>query len=77
MRWVLTIRGRTIPINPEPDPSGNLIFVTTSSGVRVQACTRVTLAALPAREPRYLAHAATCERKVAERRNRPRSGVAS
>jgi hypothetical protein len=75
VRWMVTTpRGRTIPVDPDPHPDGTLVFLTTAAGLRVQACSRDALAAMPVGERRYTAHAATCARLI-EAREARRAGT--
>lgn len=34
IRWVLTVEGRRMPLNPDPDPDGNIVAVTLPNGER-------------------------------------------
>lgn len=72
IRWGLTTpRGRFIPIDPDPHPDGNLIYLTTADGDRVQTLTREDRALVPASVARFRPHAASCP-VLAERRRRGR-----
>jgi hypothetical protein len=60
---VTTERGRKMPLNPEPDPIGNVIMLETEDGEEVAHQLR------RGEEPdleRYMPHFATCGRQVCE-----------
>lgn len=53
VRWVITDRGAAMPIDPEPNPHGNVIIVLGAArfvDVRTSATTRA----------RYMPHVASC-----------------
>jgi hypothetical protein len=65
--WAITIAGRRIPINPDPDPAGTVIPVLIDGARRVQV---LTGAELPAQGRAYVAHWVSCPDSEAFRRRR-------
>lgn len=67
MRWVLTVGGRRMPLNPEPHPAGNVVLRDTKHGLRAEV---LTGSQLPAQETAYRAHFVTCPRSSDYRRRK-------
>jgi hypothetical protein len=66
--WKRTVNGRSIPIDPDPHPSGNLVL-DVASAEQVRTLTREELQDPVTRGlPRYLSHFATCPAADAHRR---------
>lgn len=55
--WVQTIHGRAMPLNPDPDPKGNVTFTP-------QGLATVTAQPREEGEERYMPHHATCPRPI-------------
>ena len=53
VRWVRTGAGRVMPIDPEPNPHGNVVIVLGAAEV-IDVRTSVTT------RPRYMPHFASC-----------------
>ena len=59
VRWCLTEGARRMPVDPEPNPAGNLVRAGTLNGTPiVHVVTKDE--EVPAGEPRYMPHFATC-----------------
>ena len=67
IRWVLTVDGARMPLNPVSAPDGNVVPVTTEDGKRRALV--LTGAELPAQEPAWVPHHRTCP-KAGEYRRR-------
>ena len=66
VRWVLTVGGRRIPIDPRTSPTGNIVPVRSDDGtLRARVLTGDEL---PAQEPAWVPHWATCTRSAVFRR---------
>jgi hypothetical protein len=65
--WAVTVGGRRIPIDPDPDPAGTIVPVLIDGARRVQV---LTGAELPAQGRAYVPHWATCQDSAAFRRRR-------
>lgn len=65
IRWVLTLRGNRMPLNPDPDPAGTVVLEPDGRG-RV-----LTGPELPAPGEAFVAHWTTCP-GAAEARRPPR-----
>lgn len=71
VRWVLTLAGRRLPIDPQPHPAGNIVPVTLDDGsVRAQVLGGDRLPVEPPRKA-YRAHHATCPDAELFRSRRP------
>jgi hypothetical protein len=57
IRWAVTTNDRSMPLDPEPVPDGNLEIIGTRQGLPL---VRVAEAQLFDDGPRYLSHFATC-----------------
>lgn len=55
--WAITERGRRMPLDPEPNPRGNVSLVITREGLRAQV---VSLVSADNQEGLYMPHFATC-----------------
>jgi hypothetical protein len=59
VRWVRTVNGKTMPLDPDPTPDGNIIAVVEPGGGRVaQVIGKDDL--IDESVPRYKSHFATC-----------------
>jgi len=60
IRWVMTANGKRMPLDPSPDPEGNVWIVGMEEGVpSVEVA--LTADAVPANVPfRYVSHFVTC-----------------
>lgn len=67
IRWVLTVDGARMPLNPVSAPEGNVVPVTLPDGKRRARV--LTGAELPAQEPAWVPHHRTCT-KAGEYRRR-------
>lgn len=68
IRWEITEGDRRIPLDPTPDPAGNVIIVPGKrGGVRARV---LTGAQLPAQGEAYRAHWVTCPESEAFKRRR-------
>lgn len=56
IRWAQTGRGRTIPLDRDPVPTGNLVLLPVSG----EAVSLRAGSAVAPGTPRYLSHIATC-----------------
>lgn len=56
--WKKTIKGRTIPLDPEPTQKGNVII--SEAGEALVYNSPAAIAPRYADAPRYLSHFATC-----------------
>jgi hypothetical protein len=54
--WAVTDTGRRMPVDPDPDPQGNLTVWATGEGWRVSVITEDW----PESRPRFRPHFATC-----------------
>lgn len=63
VRWVRTEAGRRMPINPDPDPAGNLVLDVTGLAVQVDPT---------ATGPKYTSHFATCPEAARHRKPKQR-----
>jgi len=57
IRWVITIAGRRMPINPDPHPDGTIIREVTPEGIRARVLTGDQL---PAQQTAWQPHWVTC-----------------
>lgn len=57
IRWVLTVGGKRMPLDPDPHPDGNVIRVEHDGLIRARVLTGDEL---PAQEPAWRAHWVTC-----------------
>lgn len=58
IRWAVTREGRRMPLNPEPDPAGNVVIETNPAGeVRARVLTGPEL---PAQGEAWMPHWKTC-----------------
>jgi len=61
--WAVTDDGKNIPMDPDPNPDGNLVVVEEEGGPEVRGA-KVTKARTPGlfdrHLPRYMAHWVTC-----------------
>lgn len=62
IRWVLSAKGRRLPIDPEPVATGNLFLQQTDEGV-----TYATVVAPGSRPRLFVSHFATCPQAAAHR----------
>lgn len=74
VRWTVTAAGRHLPVNPNPDPTGNSAVYTDATG-------RVRSRALTAERPvpehaewRAMPHAATCTSPLPNKRSNREHG---
>jgi len=60
IRWVRTVNGKRMPLNPAPDPEGNVWIVGMEEGVpNVEVA--LTADGVPSNVPfRYVSHFVTC-----------------
>ena len=72
IRWVLTVDGARMPLNPVSAADGNVVPVTTKDGKRRARV--LTGAELPAQEPAWVPHHRTCT-KAGDFRRRKSLGV--
>jgi hypothetical protein len=56
-RWVITELGRRVELDPEPVPGGNVVRVLVDGHIRARV---LGGGQLPAEEPAWRRHAATC-----------------
>lgn len=68
VRWVLTVGGRRMPLDPDPHPDGNVVRVTIDGGlVRAKV---LTGAEMPAQDVAWRAHWTTCPASEGFRRRK-------
>jgi hypothetical protein len=58
INWAKTIKGRPIPLDPDPSPQGNVIL--SEEGTALVYRDPSAVAPRYANEPHYLSHFATC-----------------
>lgn len=73
IRWVSTTHGRSMPIDPDPVPDGNLILTYPSPG-SVLAIVVDPNALMLDDPPRYVSHFSTCPN--ADQHRKPRGHTA-
>lgn len=56
--WAKTIKGRLIPLDPDPSPKGNIVI--GEAGTALVFNSPAAIAPRLEGEPRYLSHFATC-----------------
>lgn len=69
IRWVLTPKGKRMPLDPEPSPAGNVLV---EDGVGLTLGGDLLIAALHEERDLYTSHFATCP-NAARHRGRPRT----
>lgn len=62
IRWAHTTTGNAIPLDPRPNASGTMAYVSTVSGWRVKRFPDVVLSSMAAAE-RWMPHTATCPKR--------------
>lgn len=67
VRWVLTVAGKRMPLDPMPHPMGNVVFAITGSKAVVQV---VSNQDLPTPGVSFRSHFATCPDGPAHRRSK-------
>ena len=60
--WVMTENGRRMPLNPDPNPAGNIIFVEDADGHPVTH--QLHRGEDPGDADRFVPHFATCSREA-------------
>lgn len=58
INWAKTIKGRPIPLDPDPVPQGNVII--SEEGTALVYNTAAAIAPRYADAPKYVSHFATC-----------------
>jgi hypothetical protein len=59
IRWVVTVYGKHMPLNPDPTPDGNVVYTHENEEGPVKVLTKAEVMG-PATRYRYKAHFATC-----------------
>lgn len=67
VRWVLTVGGKRMPLDPDPHPDGNVIRVEVDGHVRARVLNGDEL---PAQQQAWMPHHATCPASADFRRRR-------
>jgi hypothetical protein len=57
IRWVITVAGRRMPLDPDPQPDGNVVPVDVEGRMLARVLTGDEL---PAQEPAWVPHHRTC-----------------
>lgn len=70
IRWVLTVGGKRMPLDPDPAPDGNVVRTVVEGSVRARVLTGDEL---PAQDPAWVPHHRTCPAAAQFRRNRARA----
>lgn len=72
IRWVITLAGARMPLEPQPDPDGNVIAVRLEDGsIRARV---LTGAELPAQQTAWMPHWRNCPDSPEYRRRKTRTG---
>ena len=68
--WTITERGKRMPIDPQPDPAGNLTITPDPVGIGDGVVPRATFTRDSGDGRRYLSHFTTCPHAAAHRTRR-------
>lgn len=70
IRWAVTVNGKRMPLDEQPDPDGNLVLSDPTPGAYAPTVAFTTQNTLPLPDdpPRFTSHFATCPNADQHRR---------